>query len=507
MRPITQYAFKQLIKGELENDPNYTAYHIPNTHRGKTILFDNCLIDFITLSEAIEYEYSIKIENSEFKGGFHINAGKFQSIDIHTTVLHKHYSLLINGGEFDYFTTYEVSFDTNVSFNGGKFNHLHLRGLFKDQISFGNGIFENIHIQDCTAHAVFFKEGNFKKVQIADLTCFRLYFSSGTFTLVSIYSTGKINNLHLNGGTFLNLHLGSREVEKIETNPLANNTLIKKMSFGQMGVFEGIIGNITIETLEFNFSHLKAGSQLHFNDIKSDTISFFKFLNYGQIAFFALELKKELKILNSDLGKTSFINSSIKDIKLNVENSRITDAYFSDTAFPQRVANDDQQQRNTFAQLKKINELKGDYLEANRFYALEMDTYYRTIDWKTKFWEKLNLGMNRVSNNHGQDWGLGLVCSLVLGVIFYSLYLLSFGGWEFKICSGKHWEDFFSNSSYLIEFLNPLHKTDAVSEALGLSSPENVPSSTSRFIENISRIFLAYTTYQMVQAFRKHAKK
>ena len=72
--------------------------------------------------------------------------------------------------------------------------------------------------------------------------------------------------------------------------------------------------------------------------------------------------------------------------------------------------------------------------------------------------------------------------------------------------------------SYFLEFVNPIHKADYVAEELLRKQSLNkklikIDDKTTlningwaRTIEGVSRIFIAYFVYQLIQAFRKHGR-
>lgn len=505
MVDISRTVFKNLINGLLSDDPAYQKFYIKN-YNGNTVQFENCLIEDVVLSEAISYQYSIVFKDCEFRGNFQITGGNFKKIDLHKTILKENHLFSISDGTYEGLTFHAGTiFNGNLGIRGGQFQNINFSsGSFNGGVSISNGIFQEIIVGTCDMSNMFFRSGKFQEIRVTGLSCSELHLND-VFDKVFIYGLGKIKTLYINSGSINQLYIKAPNLDQINASSASgdNRTQLKRLIFDQMGVFDGLFVNVDIEAIEFRPSYFKANTSLRFQNVTTSNVTFKGFVNYGQMTFSTLILKKELKVIDSDLGKTSFINSSIKNINLVLENSRITDSFFSDTSFPSKVATNDHQQRMAYAQLKKINESKGDYLEANRFYALEMNAYYDTIQWTKKtVWEKLNLLLNKHSNNHGQEWSLGLKATFIVGGVFYLAYLAAFGGWEYKVCSLKHWMESLKYLSYFFEFINPIHKTDAVAESMEL-----VPNHGTRFIETISRIFIAYTIYQMVQAFRKHAKK
>jgi hypothetical protein len=160
--------------------------------------------------------------------------------------------------------------------------------------------------------------------------------------------------------------------------------------------------------------------------------------------------------------------------------------------------------RSAYGQIKKIYENRGDAISANLFFSKEMNAYYDTLSWKADKAEIINLLFNKLSTNHGQSWRRGLASALIVGLGFYCLYLYLLG---FRIVAHGNFNVFLNLLSYFFDFINPVHKTDFIVTEQKYSLPDIRHMGLARMCEGISRIFIAYFIYQLIQAFRKHGKK
>ncbi len=265
---------------------------------------------------------------------------------------------------------------------------------------------------------------------------------------------------------------------------------------------------------------------IQINGINFNQIEFANVLNYGNITLNAVKTttfcqvneKGEtresphaftpyLHIKNSDLGKTTWIGCDFSAAELRLESAKLTDMFVTGTQFPRQLTHESPEQRRLgYGQLRKVYENRGDTTTANEYFAEQMNEYIKTLEqdrvarrnsW-LHFWELLNLRLNRFSTNHGQSWQRGLGMTLLVSAAFFGVYLLSLGIWP-----GTSFTYFFTVWSYWLEFINPIHDAGFVAEELSGVKETTV----SRFVEGLSRIFIAYFIYQLIQAFRKHGKK
>jgi hypothetical protein len=77
--------------------------------------------------------------------------------------------------------------------------------------------------------------------------------------------------------------------------------------------------------------------------------------------------------------------------------------------------------RETFRLIKHSFDSIGNTIEANKYYALEMDKLYSELTWKNNFSEKLLLSINKYTSNFGQNWWLPIVWMLGFSSLFYAL--------------------------------------------------------------------------------------
>lgn len=441
------------------------------------------------------------ISGGSFDGNFAIENGNFMRDFILKGSCAFNSNFNIYGGKFyNEFRIVNGAYNGDFGIYGGSFlGHFRiLHGYFNNNFSVKNGVFD----------------GNFA-------------IGSGIFRRGFTFSGGTLNgHFFVSGGTFI-------------TGIVIGNTTFNK----EVVLMDGYICTLSIDYLISTF-RLQVSPSCQINSLlinstvsKDSLIQFLGSLyylsfedsqNFGNLTFINLSYRElpyipngvllpedydrpespEVQILNSDLGKTIFIDCDLSGFGLNFKSSKLTDVFVTGTKMPREIVTLDPAQKQLgYSQIKKIYEARGDRVEANRYYAREMEAYRQTLSlrkWKD-MGEKLNLNLNRFSTNYGQSWGLGLLTTLLVSAFFYWLYCLALGFYP-----GGSIDLFSKLASYFLEFLNPIHKADYVAEQLlKKETPAGAVkdiSNSARTIEGISRIFIAYFVYQLIQAFRKHGK-
>jgi hypothetical protein len=152
--------------------------------------------------------------------------------------------------------------------------------------------------------------------------------------------------------------------------------------------------------------------------------------------------------------------------------------------------------QETFRLLKHYSNINGDGIATSRYKVFEYRSYNALI------WSEMRLGhrwvsnlvnipmmfLNRITNNYGSNYWLGVAFTISVAAIFLNLMLKVSGDYTYTLDYTKcEWSDF-------VTILNPVHKIKELSIPL-----------TKRIylLDFLSRIAIGYGIYQTVQAFRK----
>ncbi len=162
--------------------------------------------------------------------------------------------------------------------------------------------------------------------------------------------------------------------------------------------------------------------------------------------------------------------------------------------------------KETFRIIKQHFQNIGDDLEYVKYLKLEKKPIYQIIiqnfvkNNPFQFWnyihhlfDLLSLSLNRISNNHRNSYLLGIGFTIIFGVIFFSLSLLSLPDFSINF-DPNNWEKMGLWKDY-ISFMNPTHDIKLFDNYC--------PTGWTYFWQTWGRIFVGYGIYQTVQAFRK----
>lgn len=215
-------------------------------------------------------------------------------------------------------------------------------------------------------------------------------------------------------------------------------------------------------------------------------------------------------LINSSLGKLEFMNVDLSKFELSFHSSKITDIYLTGSELPTIVKavittnpkSQFRQQKIAYSQLKKINEQQGDFVNANMYYAREMNAHFNYLSLREEFFEVINLGLNKISSDHGQSIKSAFWSVIIVSILSFTLFCYLLGYSPTISLSSDSFNVFGRLTSYFFEFLNPVHRLDTFDSLI----PNMDMPSSARAIDGFSRIVLAYLIYQFIQAFRKHGK-
>ncbi|NJB82819.1 hypothetical protein [Wenyingzhuangia aestuarii] len=165
--------------------------------------------------------------------------------------------------------------------------------------------------------------------------------------------------------------------------------------------------------------------------------------------------------------------------------------------------------RETYRIIKQYFADNGDDLHAVEFSKYEKETIKEILKYKRRIsddnpnynllnyirWgmEQLSLWLNNVSNDYRNSYLSGLFFTIIVGLLFFTLSVLSLPNYCFE------WNPFKWSmpefGKYYMTFMNPTHDVDLFNEL--------TPNGWTYFWQTWGRIFIGYGIYQTVQAFRK----
>ncbi len=399
----------------------------------------------------------------------------------------------------------EIFFDggnyKNIIFRGGKFTKvIFRRGIYNGFVSIRGGEFQNLlllggnfnHWLGTIDGINNSEDGDKTKLADEKLIIKRFEIEGGTYANNMWISGGEIDSLEIKCVTPVKIHCKPNDDKIFDPNKD-----VYEDRFTSVPKIRNLI--ISRYSNKDNF--------YHFSSLELGKIEFENFTNIGNITISKIKLNECLSIQNSDLGKTTFIDCNFSNQKMYFDSSKINEIALAGSSLPDPIRilsrfDNSTQKKLALSQTKKVYQNMGDSLSAGQYQAQELDTYMRTLSFG---WEKVNLLLNSKSNNHGQNWGQALKVLVFGGLCFFVLYCLALG---FRLDASKEGIlTLLKNAAYLIEFINPIRKSDFLPKALiGIKEESSIPTMVI-VIDSIAKLFNAYMIYQLISAFRKHSKK
>jgi hypothetical protein len=521
------------------------------------------------IENLIEEKFRVaKLREYKKKKNFYIYGGTFTKIYIYSGQLlnlcikdAKITSFLyVYGGVFDFFNIKETHIcifkvlggvfgSVNISGKHCKFNHLEVNNGTFSQFQVGIGDHEEKLLKP--EFEVFkINGGDFTKILVFNGIFQDFYIGHKNLKVSDNFSIrgGKIKKVTIHYSEFEYLHFS------FSNNLILNNIHIISPKVKYLLLSDGSQVNFInpIHTISFENSDIPSGTLIKISDISVNNITFDNTVNAGNIIFSGVksqsfqtkkrllsniflykenfidfdliekeniittipenleeniiieEVSPTLKIHNSDLGKTSFIDCNFEEMELDFKSSKITEVFLAGTKMPKDITtNDNEQKRLGYGQLKKIYDNRGDTVTANEYFAKEMNVFLKKKGIGVG--EKINVGLNWLSSNHGTSWLQALITTLLVAALFFCWYGTSIGIYPTYKWNSQTSEVFYKYIGYFVEFVNPLHKADYIPQDFYDNEKLKI-SGYTRFIDGISRIFIGYFVFQLIQAFRKHRR-
>jgi len=330
-------------------------------------------------------------------------------------------------------------------------------------------------------NCIFFEEANFQKIR----------FKKGLSFENCIFEKG----LNFKDIIFqINSKVRIQNCSKI-TNANFENTTFKDLADFYGSTFQG-----SLNFERTNFENISVFTKVNF---KEDVD--FKYTTFGRLAqfketIFEKKLNLEDTIIKEEINFLKVKTSNDENLKVeNIEN------------------------RETARIIKHSFEKQDNIIEANKYYALEMEKKEKELTLKKHFFEWIIFKFHKIFSNHSQDWFLVLLWIISISYIFYFIkintvyWIDEFLGFTFSLIL------LIFIYSYLIRFRNYLGKIYLISIFLlgSFSSLTNIneisnlinPFSIMTKGEDLTfsmlvyKSVIAYLIYQFIISIRQNTRR
>lgn len=271
-----------------------------------------------------------------------------------------------------------------------------------------------------------------------------------------------------------------------------------------------VINMIGISVIKFSLTgYINSTDSLIKNTKVFEKMSLSNLNCFGKLKFHNIITSNAImQIVDSDLGKSDFINFHFGAFKhIETVDSKFSEINLSKCTAPKSVigiSNTDHiGARDGVKQFRQAFNKSGDKIQEMYLIPKEYEEHYKSLIWRDS-WEvtadKAVLLFNRSSNFYGQSVGKAFATTLLFSTVSYAIYCLLLG-----IRPGCDTEETGKVVSFFLEYINPLHKPEYLTD--NLLGKNSCVSNSARFCEGFSKIIITYLLYQFIQAFRKYGRQ
>lgn len=275
---------------------------------------------------------------------------------------------------------------------------------FKEEVYFHGSVFkDNVNFFNSTFEKAFFGYSTYDK---------NVYFFESTFK----------KEVSFEHSTFQN---------KFE---FVNSVFQNEVSFwgsifhGKVSFLDGPDKKNIKGILKFHSTKFEEKSSLIIRDFDVKSIIISNLINYSNsLRLTNINVLDNFILVNMDLTKFEFHNLNLIKCKTTIKNvsfiSSLGFTIFNGVKWGNiRKTFDKTTDRDTFRQLKYVNEKQGNIIEANKFYSAEMKAYKKELKGekcKTHWQDKIIFWLNEKSSNFSQNWLKPLGWFFLLGIIAF----------------------------------------------------------------------------------------
>jgi len=253
-----------------------------------------------------------------------------------------------------------------------------------------------------------------------------LFIKSPEINKLEIINNKKINKIRIHDSKINSILMKSN----IYINDfILKNTIIKgTVNLDLTENKEKILDNFEINGCTFNDDSFIVIKKVNFNNfliIDNDNIS-------GAFCLYDTTIENKIRFEYTDVSNFEFHNCNFEQVEKKIKIKNVS--FISNNGFTifngvkwGNIAKtfDPSTDRDTFRQLKYVNEKQGNIIEANKFYSAEMKAYKEELkDKKNKHrWqERVVFWLNEKVSNFSQSWILPLAWYSVFGFLFAFIY-------------------------------------------------------------------------------------
>jgi hypothetical protein len=440
------------------------------------------------------FEKSITFRDCIFEGDFIINEGNFKS-RLHFLNCEFHGNFVIRNGFFN-----TLLFDNSKTLK---------------QAKIVGGVFESFVYSSVDEKTIFQIEGRFtfiKEIKLISVLGMTFFAKEGVVNYLWIegyynsssrinFSDIKCNSVKIedvnNDGKIYFSNFNYCQVTALNPVPLTSIQTYPDKSDEEESLHHEIQKNLKLN------DNISLYNYFFFNSLRKELL--YESTRAKTFVFDTTPRTKPLfSIINCSLGILELRDIPLENMGVEVLSSDLSLVKLINTTFPLQI--------KSFNSLNEYYVYNDIYTSANRqnnfrdkinYYRVSQQALLKNIISEgrfTAFPSYISIVVSKYASNHGSNWGRALIVTLLLGLIMYGLFVISFSDISFDLSIDGFM--YFSQTilPYLPQFFNPLHKMEFM---------EKVSTNFGVFTgltDILGRLFISIGIFELVRSFRKFVR-
>lgn len=517
-----------ILKGEYKGK---TSHDYSRFYKGDDVYISSIrVVDSVDFYLNISYDYRIYLEyitfdrdvqfvegnwdllsfsRVTFKGSLSFVKGTFQKLFLNELVLES--NLIFENGDYGLISLCHINCNKAKEING----HKH-KSINKADVGFNGGVYDSITV-DCSDFSLFSVSGS--DILINNFSISKAH--SGSFNI----DKSVVNNLSLKGNnSFCSFSINDARIHKLTLDEFSSDSITlsnvkilkRRLKLSEMSIDKFYkVDNISDGDIEI----LKQSSLP--NDIFTNEDPIYKLpIPPNRNDLFERKVKYMYEIDEDSIVSTLFIkksklhNMEMKSVdfsdleEVKIISTDISEMKLFDTLFPtENIKGTHKANYETFNNLFSIAKRKNNKRDQIEYYkaskeALRKYNYERFKNEKKVKYLPISLTLSKLYSNHGVNWGRAVLFTILFGLVFFILMMLSTKYYfDFKFRK-ESLDNFVNLIKYFIQFLNPVHKLTFMDKLYPFSD-----YNWFVVLDFLGRIFVGMGIYEVVNSFRKFTRK
>ncbi|MBK6978199.1 MAG: hypothetical protein IPH28_14835 [Cytophagaceae bacterium] len=342
---------------------NPREHTIVETANGPIIRFDGATLHDCHVFEEIEINYGVVFQGVTF-GNFTLQKLKANGF-VRFKNCNSYENTIFNVSietPFDIIIDQNFLFEGRVEFRNCTCNSFKMfGGEFNGGINFLSNSFNIFYFTGNSKikNDIIFTSNTVGRFSLNGGKIENIKFGSGNTQILSFSKDIEINNCQIRGGRFKTIAFNTSNVRNINNNllfePDLEPLIIEILDINNIkNGFLGLSEICNIGEIQFNYGFISKDTIVDISKITVNSLTFYNFINYGQINFKSFTCREQLHFIDSDIGKVTFIGCDFQNALIDFKSSKIIEAFIIGGKFPEKFINKENlDKQGAYSQIKK----------------------------------------------------------------------------------------------------------------------------------------------------------